>query len=99
MRIAGFTDETKYLNMIKNRPAASLIPTANLRVISQRRGFNFFGVAVFGLTLLGISLNQYREVVSLRQIQSRKKFEFTSDPYSGAVHCTYNEVPYKQCGY
>lgn len=25
-RIIGFTDETKYVNMIKNRPSLSLIP-------------------------------------------------------------------------
>lgn len=95
----GFTDETKYLNMIKNRPSLSVIPQPNRRIISQRWGTNIFANVIFASVLAGIAINLARDMFSYKLYPTRKRFEFKSDPYSGTVHCTYHDAPYKQCGY
>lgn len=95
----GLTDETRYLNMIKNRPKASLIPAASKRILATTSGTNMFGVSIFAAVLLGAWWNQARELWSYRLYPTRKRFTFKSDPYSGTVNCTYHDAPYKQCGF
>jgi hypothetical protein len=59
-RIVGFTDDTKYVNMIKNRPKVSLIPSVNKRILAQKTGSTLLVTVVFGAILAGSFLNQYR---------------------------------------
>lgn len=98
-RLFGFTDDTQYLNMIKNRPKLSIVPAANKRIIMQRAGTSFFISALVGAILLPITINLGRDMFSPILYPTRKSFEFKSDPYSGKVHCTYQDVGYKQSGY
>lgn len=95
----GLTDETRYLNMIKNRPSVSLIPAASKKILASTSGTNLFGATIFAAILFGSWWNQTRELWSYKLYPTRKRFTFKSDPYSGTVNCTYQDVPYKQCGF
>jgi hypothetical protein len=95
----NFQDNTKYVEMIRTRPALNLIPTANKRILGQRVGIT--GAILFGLTST-ISLLLYKYYLdgsSLYLIKTEKKFNFESDPYSGKVKCNYTEVPNRQHGF
>lgn len=98
-KLEGFTDESRYLSMFRNRPKASIVPLPNTRILAQRTGtsmvFVLGTIAIFG----GLFYNQYRELLSWKVYTTRKRFTFKSDPYSGNVNCTFEEVPYKQSGY
>lgn len=98
-RLIGFTNEAKYLKMIKNRPALHLISSANNRVLAQRTGTKIFSIGILAFTLLGIAVNSYQENHSLSLFDTRKKFTFKSDPCSGTVKCSTQEIPYRQHGY
>jgi hypothetical protein len=95
----SFQDNSKYVTMIKNRPSISLIPEANKRIMAQRLGSQ----CLIGFTLVStLSLIGYKyflETSSLYVNKTKKAFSFESDPYSGTVKCTYNEVPNKQYGF
>lgn len=98
-RLIGFTNEEKYLRMIRNRPHLYSVGCANKRVLAQRNGSKIFAFGFFAITLLGLAVNNYQEVHSLSLYDTRKKFTFKSDPYSGTVKCTTQQVPYSQHGY
>lgn len=85
--------------MINNRPGLHLISAANKRVLAQRTGTKIFSIGFFAFTLLGIAVNSYQENHSLSLFDTRKKFTFKSDPYSGTVKCSTEEVAYRQHGY
>lgn len=98
-KLVTFTDETRYLNMIRNRPSVSVVPRPNQRIIAQRTGTNLIAFLGLASILGGIIFNQTREMFSYNLYPTRKRFIFKSDPYSGTVSCTYHDAPYKQCGY
>ena len=43
-------DNSKFEQMVRNRPPASILPTVNKRLVSQYLGRTMFGVTAFGLT-------------------------------------------------
>lgn len=88
-KLTGFTDESKYVRMIKNRPSVSLIPPPNRRILAQWVGTNVFGFSILAAILGGIVLMEYRNQLSFRFYDTRKRFHFKSDPYSGNVSCSY----------
>jgi len=97
--LSGFTDETKYWEMLRNRPNPSIIPSPNRRLLAQRIGSNtLINLALIGI-LLGLTVTQAKELFSWKLNPTRKVFEFKSDPMTGAVSCTYQEKVYKQEGY
>lgn len=98
-RIVSFTDETRFINMIRNRPSLNLIAHANRRILAQKTGTHLFALSIVGATLLGLLVNQYQEGHSLSLYNTRKSFSFKSDPYSGTVKCNSQDVPYRQHGY
>ncbi len=85
--------------MIKNRPKLSAIPLPNNRLLVQGAGTTLFATLVFGSFALALAINATRDMHSLKLYPTRKRFTFKSDPYSGTVNCTYQDVSYKQSGY
>lgn len=98
-RMASFVDNTRFINMIKNKPSLDSIPIPNRRILAQRTYTGVFVLSWMGLTFAGLILNQYREKRSLGLYNTRKQFSFRSDPYSSTVNCHYNDVPYTQTDY
>lgn len=98
-RMASFVDNTRFVNMIKNKPSLDAIPLPNRRILAQRTYTNVFVLAWVGLTFAGLLLDQYREKKSLSLYNTRKQFVFRSDPYSSTVNCQYRDAPYKQLDY
>ena len=85
----NFQDNSKFINMIKNRPELTAIPAANKRILAQKVGIT--GFIMFGLVSLS-SLLAYKYFVdasSLHLVKTRKAFTFESDPYTGKVKCSY----------
>jgi hypothetical protein len=98
-KLAQPDDDSKFMRMIKNRPAASLIPHANKRIIIQRFGSTAFAQLILLGLLGGIAFQEMKELHSMRLYDTRKKFQFKGDPYSGKVHCTYTEELYNVHGF
>lgn len=70
--MSGFIDNTKYKNMIKNRPPLSLIPNINPSAYSGYLGINAFGALAFA-SLLGIfAYKQYTSLHSASTFNTRK---------------------------
>lgn len=85
--------------MIKNRPPASVVPPANARIIIEAKT-RPIAVAAFTALLVGtFAVNLYRYYNAGYIYNTRKKFDFKSDPYSNTVSCTYRDVPHKTSGY
>jgi hypothetical protein len=92
-------DNTKFENMVKNRPPVSILPAINKRLISQRilrMGFTFSAVALLGSIYL---YKFWLNANSSPFIKTRKTFRFDADPYSGKIRCNFNDVPNYQHGY
>jgi hypothetical protein len=97
--LSGFTDESKYQAMLKNRPNPNIFPSPNRRILAQRMGHGaFINIALIGI-FFGVFITQAKEQQSLRLYPTRKVFSFKSDPLTGAVNCTYQEKTYQQEGY
>ena len=98
-RFSGFTDDSKYLNMLKNRPNPLSFPAPNRRILAQRMGHNLIiNFAIIGI-FSGVCWNEAKEIMSGLLYPKRKVFEFKSDPLTGNVNCTYQEKIYHQEGY
>mgnify|MGYP001364670791 FL=1 len=63
-RLHGFTDDTKYINMIKNRPKLSAIPLPNARLLMQRSGTGLFISVIASTILLAFATNLTRDMFS-----------------------------------
>lgn len=82
-------DNSKFEQMVKNRPSASVLPSINKRLLAQYLGRSSFSVASFAL-IGGIFLYKFAlNANSGPFLKSRKSFNFESDPYSGKVRCTH----------
>ena len=84
----NFQDNSRFITMIKNRPALSMIPPINKRIIAQRIGIS--GFILFGITslLTLISYEYFVDASSLYLVKTKKAFSFESDPYTGKVKCS-----------
>ena len=94
-----FQDNSKYFNMIKNKPSLSLIPEANKRLLAQGLGIRvaiLSGIGFFGSTVL---YKYFIDNTSLYLTKTKKEFSFESDPYTGKVKCDYTDVSNRQHGY
>lgn len=48
--LSGFTDESKYQGMLKNRPNPNIFPSPNRRILGQRIGHSaFINIALIGI--------------------------------------------------
>ena len=92
-------DNSKFEQMIKNRPPSSLLPSVNKRLVSQYLARSTFaGVSFFILS--GVFV--YKFLLNANSgpfLKGRKSFTFEADPYSGQVRCDHKEVPNYQHGY
>lgn len=92
-------DNSKYEQMIRNRPAVSQLPAINKRLVSQYFGRTFFYASSF--FLIG-TLFLYKFCLNANAspfLKTKKTFTFNADPYTGKVSCNYRDVPNFQHGY
>ena len=92
-------DNSKFEQMVKNRPSASILPSINKRLLSQFLGRSSFATASFVL-FGGIFI--YKFMLNANSgpfLKSRQSFNFEADPYSGKVRCTHQSVPNYEHGY
>ena len=92
-------DNTIFENMVKNRPAASVIPSVNKRLLAQRFARTGFAVTVVGLTASIFLYKFWLNANSGPFLKTKKAYKFEADPYTGKVKCNYREVPNYQHGY
>lgn len=83
-------DNTKFENMVKNRPPLSILPVANKRLLGQRIARTAYATTVFGLLGSVLLYKFWLNANSAPFLRSRKAYTFESDPYSGKVRCSYN---------
>lgn len=92
-------DNSKFEKMVKNRPALSLLPPVNKRLVAQFMSRSFYMTAAF---VSIVSILGYKFVLNSNSIpflRTRKNFRFESDPYSGKVRCSYNDVVNREYDY
>ena len=95
----NITDNSKFEQMIKNRPSSSLLPAVNKRLVSQYLARSTFAGGCF-LVLTGVFVYKFAlNANSGPFLKSRRSFSFESDPYSGKVRCDHKEVPNTQHGF
>lgn len=92
-------DQTKYEQMVKNRPPASILPTINKRLIGQRLARTVYGSTAFFLFGSFLLYKFWLNAQSGPWLKTRKSFHFESDPYSGKIRCNFKDVPNYQHGY
>ena len=92
-------DNSKFEQMVKNRPPQNILPPVNKRLIAQYFGRNIYFVSAFGLFGLIFLHKFYLNANSGPYIKSRKAYTFESDPYSGKVSCNFRDVPNYPHGY
>jgi hypothetical protein len=92
-------DNSKFEQLVKNRPPVSILPAINKRLVGQRLARTAYSVTIFGLMGSILLYKFWLNANSAPFLKSRKSYSFESDPYSGKVRCTYNEVPNYQHGY
>jgi len=92
-------DNSKFEQMVKNRPPQSILPPVNKRLISQYFARNIYFGITFGLLGLTFLQKFWLNANSGPFIKSRKAYTFESDPYSGKVSCNFKDVPNYQHGY
>lgn len=94
--MSGYIDNSKYKQMIANRPTLSLIPSIKPKVYGQYLGINWYSFIIFA-SFLGIAAyKQTNDLTSLRTYNTRKNFSFEADPYSSKVSCSYKDAAYTQ---
>lgn len=93
--MVNYIDNSRYVEMIKNRPVLSMIPAANNRILSQRLGANFMITGLIAGFLAVFAYRQTHEIFSPYIYNTRKSHSFKADPYSGSVSCSYKDVAYK----
>ena len=92
-------DNTKYENMVKNRPPLSILPQPNKRIVAQYLARNLYFKVAFFLTGSIFLYKFYVNANSAPFVKSRKSFSFEADPYTGKVSCSFRDVPNYQHGY
>ena len=92
-------DNSKFQQMVKNRPPLSILPAPNKRLISQYMARTSFTVGVLAFAGSIFVYKFWLNAHSSFFLKSRKSFSFETDPYSGKVNCNYKEVPNNQHGY
>ncbi len=70
--MSGFIDNTKYKNMIKNRPPLSLIPNIKPSVYSGYLGLNIFAGLTVASLLAIFAYKQYTSLHSASVFNTRK---------------------------
>lgn len=95
----SFQDSTPFINMIKNRPTLSLVPSINKRILAQRWGVT--GAIFIGYTAIFsfIAYKYFLDIASLELVKTKKQFTFESDPFTGKVKCNYFDAPNKLYGF
>jgi hypothetical protein len=92
-------DNTKFENMVRNRPPLSILPAINKRILSQSLARSIFAVSAFGIASTIFVYKLFINANSAPFLKTRKAFSFEVDPYSGKVNCNYRDVPNYQHGY
>jgi hypothetical protein len=73
-KLGQFTDNSKYMRMITNRPNPAIIPHPNRRLLAEVLGLRTFALAAAAAYLGTILLLQVREQLSLKLYNKRKVF-------------------------
>lgn len=94
-----FQDNSKYFNMINNKPSLSLIPQANKRLLAQGLGIRVAILSGIGSFASIVLYKYFIDNSSLYLTKTKKEFSFESDLYSGKVKCNYKDIPNRQHGY
>lgn len=92
-------DNSKFEQMVRNRPPLSILPTVNKRVISQYLARNLYMGGAFALTCSIFLYKFWINTNSSPVLKTRKNFRFQADPYSGKVSCDFADAPNYQHGY
>ena len=92
-------DNAKFERMVQNRPPVSILPAVNRRLLAQYKARTIFAVGAFSLLGLILMHKFFLNANSRPFLKSRKTFRWESDPYTGQVRCTYQEVPNDQHNY
>ena len=94
--MSGYIDNSKYKQMIANRPLLSILPSVKPKVYSQYLGLNWYALIVVS-SILGIAAyKQSNDLTSMKTYNTRKNFSFEADPYSSKVSCSFKDAPYTQ---
>ena len=82
-----FIDNSVQERMINNRPPLSILPSVNKKLHLPRIAANAVLPAVV-FSFLGVFTYQLiTRTMSYQLYDTRKQFQFKSDPYSGTVSC------------
>lgn len=91
-----FIDNSVQEAMVRNRPSLSIIPPANKKLYLPRIAVNT-SLSVVVVSFVGMFAYQFiTGSLSYPLYNTRKEFQFKSDPYSGEVSCQYRDITYKQ---
>jgi hypothetical protein len=92
-------DNSKFEQMVRNRPAASILPPVNRRLIAQRLGRTVFASTSLTLLLSVLMYKFWLNAHSAPFLKTRRSFTFEADPYSGKVRCNFKNLPNNPHGY